>query len=117
MSPTKLRGHQALSWKHGACLVDSFFNFYFFNFFYSYLRTFFHRCLEGKERKEGERATSTQERNMHWLPPAHAPNGNGTCTLGMCPDQNPTSTFQLWEDAPNNRDTGPGLDLLFEETS
>ena len=40
----------------------------------------------GKAR-ERERERHIHVRNIDRLPPVHAPNGDGTCNLGMYPDQ------------------------------
>ena len=66
----------------------------------------------GRERQTDKaRETSMWEWNIDLLPYSHTcPNWDGTCNLGMCPDQgwNP-QPFGVWDDAPTNCTTWPGL--------
>ena len=50
-----------------------------------------------------ERERNTDVRNINQLPPVHAPTGNQTCNLGLCPDQrwNP-QPFGVQDHTPTN---------------
>ena len=54
------------------------------------------------------------ERNISWLPPLRTPTRDRTCYLGMCPDWGSNlQTFGVWDDAPINWATWPGLGPFF----
>ena len=49
-------------------------------------------------------------RNIDRLPPIHAPTGDQTCNLGMCPDQGSSlQHFGAWDYAPTNTAAQSGL--------
>ena len=50
-----------------------------------FFKIYFKR-VGGKERERGKRGEAREKRNIDWLPPVHAPIGDRTCNLGMCPD-------------------------------
>ena len=53
-------------------------------------------CIDFREGEEGER-------NIGQLSPVHAPTGDRTCNLGVCPDQESNlPPFGVWDDAPTN---------------
>ena len=95
----------------------SFSLFSFFLYFYLHLKT----CLLILERgREGERTRNINMRNIDRLPLVHAPTGDQTCNLGMCPDQElnlqPSS---LQDDAPTNwaRPTRMWVYFLYQKIS
>ena len=62
---------------------------------------------------ERERNIDVTEK-LDRLPPVRALPGNQTHNLGRCPDQESNlQPFGVWDDAPANAATWPGLPLLF----
>ena len=59
--------------------------------------------------RKRDRETSMWEININRLPLTLSPTRDGTCNLGMCPDQesNP-KPFGIWDNAPTNWTTQPG---------
>ena len=71
---------------------------------------------EGKERGERQRGWTERgrERNIDQSPPIHTQTGDGTCNLGMGPDQgSKPQHFGIWGNAPTNWATRPGLMIFF----
>ena len=53
--------------------------------------------------RERETETSVWERNIHGLPPVHAPTGDRTCNLDICPDwESKLQPFGVWDNSPKN---------------
>ena len=72
--------------------------------------------LEREEGRENvrERTERQKERNIYQLPPVRIPTGDRTLNLGMCPDRELNlQPFGVWDDAPINRATWPGLNRFF----
>ena len=63
----------------------------------------------GEGEEEGGRERNIDVREEHQLPPEHAPTGNWTHNLGMCPDwrQN-LQPFGVWDDTPSCWTIWPG---------
>ena len=80
----------------------------------SFFKDFYLFILERGEGREKKRERNIDVRNIHQLNLVHAPTGEQTCNLGMCPDwESNQRPFTFWDDPKLTEPHGSGLELLF----